>query len=211
VPCNNKPKLLFLSLLIKKKRIHQIMSGYYEMKGKLGCWEDWFDSVNKSTNDYVMDRNYWMRPNVTQCQENSLGTLCTFSGPKTVPRTTQESFLQGRGQILNSNCPDCEVIYLPESLFPSTNTRKNERCQDMALLPEFTRQPKSCGTLSETEITTYAFMPGAWQKGYTGYNSMCDTNIQSREVARLDYRAKPRSPQEKMTNYGSYNSWVGGM
>jgi len=180
------------------------MSGYYEMKGKLQCWEDWYNKVNEGTTDYVLDRKYWMRPNVNRCHETSLGTLCSFYGPKDTPRTTQESFLQGRGQAYNDQCPDCEVIYLPDEVFNLTKEKeKKKSCQDMSLQPQFTRQPKSCGTLAETETTAYAFMPGAYQKGYNGYNAVCSTNIQSREIGRMESRAGPRTPAERMMSYSS--------
>jgi hypothetical protein len=183
------------------------MAGYYEMKGKQGCWEDWFDGVNTSQNDYVLNKNYWMRPGVTRCRDNALGTTCSFYGPKTVPRTTQESFLQGRGQVQNDHCPQCDVIVLPESVFDLTKDEE-KTCQDMSLQPQHTRQPKSCGTLAETEISTYAFLPGAFQRGYQGVSSLCDTglNIQGREDARSQYRAPPRTMAEKQTNYGNYRS-----
>lgn len=186
------------------------MAGYYEMRGKLNCWEDGFDALNQGQQDYVMDKKYWMRPGVNRCRENSLGTTCSFYGPMTVPRTTQESFLQGRGQIENDNCPECGVIYLPESVFALTKDEE-KGCQNMALQPEFTRQPKSCFNISETETTAYAMMPGAFQKGYVGYDALCDTNIQSRENARQEYRAPPQTPGQKMTNYGSYNTYYNSM
>lgn len=181
------------------------MAGYYEMKGKQGCWENWFDAVNKRQQDYVLDKNYWMRPNVSKCRENSLGSTCSFYGPMTVPRTTQESFLQGRGQIQNDHCPECGVIYLPESVFALTKDEK-KTCQDLSLQPQFTRKPKSCFTLAETDISTYAFLPGSFQKGFLGVNSLCDAgmNIQSREEARMEYRGAPRSASEKLSNYGNY-------
>ncbi len=169
-----------------------------------GCWENWFDALNTGTLDYVLDKKYWMRPGVSRCRENSLGTTCSFYGPLNVPRTTQDSFITGRGQIESDKCPECGVRYLPESVFALTKDEE-KGCQNMALLPQFTRQPKSCFNISEVENATHAWMPSNFQKGYTGYNSVCDTHIQSREEARQQYRAPPRSPAEKMTSYGSYN------
>ena len=181
------------------------MAGYYEMKGKQQCWENWFDAVNRGQYGYVMDRNYWMAPGVEKCKENSLSGVCSFYGPKTAPKTTQESFLQGRGQVNDDFCPECGVIVLPKSVFPE-KPASQPRCQNMALEPQYTRTSKSCGTLSETDISSYAFMPGAYQRGYLGVDSLCHTgtNIQSRENARMEYRAPPRTPAERQTNYGSY-------
>lgn len=180
------------------------MAGYYSMKGKQECWERWFDSVNQAQNDYILDRKYWMPPGSTKCHENSLGSTCTFYGPKNVPKTTQESFLEGRGQVNDDFCPECGVIVLPDSVFPGT--AQPRACQDMSLQPQFTRQPKNCRTLAETDISQYAFLPGAWQRGYLGVNSLCDTgiNIQSRENARLEYRPSPKTAAQSQLNYGSY-------
>ena len=190
------------------------MAGYYEMKGKQGCWENWFDSFNQGVLDRTLDVKAWMRP-VPKCKNTSLGTTCSFYGPMNVPRTTRSSFLQGRGQVENHHCPDCGVRYLPEAVFaqsPEEMAYENTPdCELNTLTPQFTRQPKSCFNISETEITTYAMMPGAYQKGYTGFNSVCDVHMQDREDARRMYRAGPQTPADKMTNYGSYNTYYDAM
>lgn len=183
------------------------MAGYYEMKDRQGCWSNWYDSFNDGVVSYTFDRKYWMPPGKEMCTNNALGSTCTFYGPMTAPRTTQESFLEGRGQIESDKCPECGVIYLPDSVFAMTKgiNTQGQICEDMTLQPEFTRQPKSCFTLSETEQTTYAFMPEAFQKGYTGYNSMCDIHIQSREDARLESRAfNNRTPSATKSYSNAY-------
>jgi len=190
------------------------MPKYYEMKDRLQCWENQHDENNTAISGYYLNKNYWMPPGMNRCTNQALGSTCSFYGPKDVPRTTQESFLQGRGQVNSDQCPDCDVIYLPESVFASTQNEKKVS-ENLSLQPQYTRQPKSCFTLSETDTTTYAFMPGAWQKGYTGFNGGllgygCDTNIQSREQSRS---YEPSSSQKQFPggghargskNYGSY-------
>jgi hypothetical protein len=183
------------------------MAGYYENKDKGACWEAWYDNNNDAQSDYVMNQAYWMRPGVPECRNNSLGATCSFYGPLNVPRTTQESFLQGRGQILSSKCPDCEVIYLPESVFPPANPANSTyACENNALTPAQTKQKKSCYNVMETDISQYQMMPGAWQPGYMGYNVMCDMNILDRQNGAADYRAAPRTAFEKMNNYGNYRT-----
>lgn len=196
------------------------MSGVYEMRGKTGCWENYYDSSNNGQYDYVMNRSYWMRQNVPKCSTLALASTCSFYGPKDVPRTTQESFLQGRGQALNDKCPEADVIYLPEGVFATghqndQNGQNSQSCERTDLEQYHDRQPRSCFNISETEATTYAFMPGAWQRGYTGANDFCDgckpgcqpdgTLIQSREDARDMYAQRPQVNNMSRGSYGSYD------
>lgn len=175
------------------------------MKDRQACWENWYDRLNEGTLARTLDRNYWMRPGVNRCHENALGSTCSFYGPMNVPRTTQSSFLQGRGQVNSDRCPDCEVIALPEKVFDLTAEEISD-CQNMALQPQFTTSPKSCGTLAETDITAYAFMPGAFERGFQGVNSLCGNHLQSREEARDSYRAEHKSEYSRAYSYGSYDS-----
>ncbi len=190
------------------------MSGTYEMNGRGTCWANYHDSLNTGTYDYVFNRNYWMRENVPKCQTLSLGANCSFYGPKDVTRTTQESFLQGRGQVENDKCPDADVIYLPEAVFAMGNRDKGPQCQRTDLEPHQDRQNRACFNISETESTSYAFMPGAWQTGYSGANDFCDdckpgcsggTLIQSREDARDMYKPRPQPNNMSRGSYGSYD------
>lgn len=181
------------------------MCTFYEMNGQGPCYAAASEDMDIRRSNYIMDVNYWMRPGVSQCQDNSLGSTCSFYGPMTVPRTTRESFLQGRGQVESDKCPDCEVIHLPESVFRE-NVPKSS-CQNMALEPEYTRAPKSCSTISETNMTQYAFMPGAFQMGYTGMDSMCGTMIHDRENARMQSNSAAQSgtnAHNPNVSYGSY-------
>jgi hypothetical protein len=194
------------------------MSGYYEMHGKGPCWENYYDSMNEGNYDYVMNRNYWMRENVPKCHSLSIGTNCSFYGPKDVPRITKESFLQGRGQVANDKCPDADVIYLPESVFAMGHDDP-PKCERTDLQGAQTRQPRSCFNISETDAYEYvAGMPGAWMTGYTGMSDFCigcedsnqcagrGTNIQSREIARDSYRQKPQPNNMSQASYGSYDT-----
>lgn len=195
------------------------MSGYYEMHGRGPCWENYHDAMNEGNYDYVMNRRYWMRENVPKCETLSLGSTCSFYGPKDVPITTKESFLQGRGQVENDKCPDADVIYLPEGVFARGHKSAPQKCEPTDLQPRQTRQPRSCFNVSETDAFEYvAGMPGAYQTGWTGMGDFCvgceesnqcagrGTNIQSREIARDSYRQKPQPNNMSRPSYGSYES-----
>jgi hypothetical protein len=98
------------------------------------------------------------------------------------------------------------VISIASKVFEKT-AETIPKCQNMALQPEFTTVPKSCSNLAETEITTYAFMPGAWQQnGWLGINSVCETNIQSRDNARDSYRQEHKDAFSRSQSYGAYTS-----
>jgi len=193
------------------------MSGYYEMNGKGPCWENYHDSTNEGNYDYVMNRSYWMRPNVPKCETLSLGSTCSFYGPKDVTRVNQESFLQGRGQVENDKCPEADVIYLPESVFAMGQKSDRPRCERTDLQAMQTRQPRSCFNISETDISAYTMgMPGAYQPQSVSLNDFCEdcnvrscdmgTNIQSREIARESYRQKPQPNNMSQASYGSYEN-----
>jgi hypothetical protein len=196
------------------------MAGYYENKDKGSCWEAWFDGNNQTTVDRTLDVKAWMRPNVTQARSNALANPPSFYGPKNVPRTTQESFLQGRGQINSDQCPECDVIYLPESVFPKQKpfeTSFAPGCQNNALTSAQTRQKRSCYNIQETDITQYQFMPSNFQVGYLGFNVLCNsTNIQDRENGRTSYVANfgPETKrnvagntkqQQELVSYSNYD------
>lgn len=174
-----------------------------------GCWEDYYNKVNTVTYDRTMDTSYWMRPGVSQCSSLGVNTTCSFYGPKTVPKITQESFLQGRGQQLNSKCPDGDVIYLPAGVFQLGAQNHNaNKCQTTELDPYFDRQPRSCFNISETDTTAYTMgIPGAWQ----GTNvQLTDfegkSNVQGREIGRSQYdHPTTSSTAAQRGSYGNYN------
>jgi len=174
------------------------MAGYYDNVQLDSCYELYYDKVNDKTYGYTMDRNYVMRPNLVQAPLLRRGALPDFYGPKVGNRVTQESFLQGRGHCTNK-CPDCEVIYLPGSVFPHRRPVQSS-CERVDLDPFYTRVPKSCNGLVETDLSVYRFMPENYKRGYQGYSALNDTHIQTR-VPPSDER---RPLSACASSYGSY-------
>jgi len=84
-------------------------------------------------------------------------------GPKQV---TQESFLQGRGQVTsNRSCTAGGVNYLPSSEFPREDKPKQT---DMSLFAQPTVVPRSCGTLTEVDMQRRIEpLPGGWQGSWS--------------------------------------------
>lgn len=122
-------------------------------------------------------------------------------GPARGVVTTRESFLQGRGQIL-SKAPEAGVKWLPESLFPNVPYAPSQ-CQRTDLQQLQTRQPRSCNNLSGTDSTQYWMSASAYQKGYTGFRSVVDTNMQSRDPPEA-LGAGGESYGACAKSYGSY-------
>lgn len=130
-----------------------------------------------------------------------LGVNIDFYGPKRGSLVTQESFLQGRGQSL-SNSPSCDVVYLPESLFPTPNAyNRMSSCYGADLEPGQTRSLKTCDSLSEVDNTKYTMFPGAWNGNYAGWNNgIPGSNLQTRMVPEdMNHSGCLK------TNYGSYD------
>ena len=70
-------------------------------------------------------------------------------GPRKV---AQESFLQGRGQVTGSRgCFASGLRFLPKDVFPED--QKPKGCHDMTLYARSTQTKKSCGSLSEIDMS----------------------------------------------------------
>lgn len=177
------------------------MAGYHNRLKDDACFERFDDYQNQYINNYNLNLPAHYRTNVNQALPLSQGLQPTFWGPLRGRRTTQESFLQGRGQAL-ADCPDCDVRWLPETLFPEKR-EAGHKCQRTDLQPLYTRVPSSCNGLRETDVTQYMFLPGAWERGYNGYNAVVQTHMQTRQgnpqltAVNQDRTAK---------NYGTYGS-----
>lgn len=173
------------------------MAGLYNNLWNDNGYEQAKDELNERSNDYNLARNAHMRQNVVQAPFMSAGLQPDFYGPLVGNRVTRESFLQGRGAI-KSKSPQCEVTVLPDSLFPMHTVRSN--CDRVDLESMYTRLPRSCNGLSETEVTPYRLMPENYKKGYQGYNAVIHTQIQARVGPPDQARAFDPCAQ----NYGSY-------
>ena len=174
------------------------MSGYYDKWSLDSGYERGRDIIDEGSYDYTLYRGAVMRQNLTQAPFMTPAQNVDFYGPLAGNRVTKESFLQGRGQTL-SRSPDNEVTYLPESLFNQPPIKS--QCDRVDLQPMFTRVKPTCNGLRETNITSYAFSPGAFEKGYLGYNNVVYSNLQTR--VGPDYLPNEFRPCAE--NYASMN------
>lgn len=186
------------------------MSGYQDNIQNDLCNREFMDKLNDVQSNYAMNVKAVMRDVPGgKCSSLSRTSTCSFYGPLNGKKVTQESFLQGRGQVLN-DCPTCDVNYLPEALFSGgTAAASTPTCFRTDMEPVYDRIPRSCNGLTETDITRFAFMPSAYQVGYSGYNSVVDTHIQTRDAAYSACAAGVCNGGESYgckSNYGSYGS-----
>ena len=153
---------------------------------------------NSKTEDYVL----WVPKYRRKTCEGSGYIKCSADRDRFGPQqVTQESFLQGRGQVTsNRNCNAGFVNYLPESQFPEKNESK---LADMELFAQSTLVPRSCGTLSEVDMQARIDpLPGAWQGSWSPL-----ANLQF-----ADPNADPRLPNlasqaRKTVSLGSKNKY----
>lgn len=176
------------------------MAGYYNnIKNDLG-YRLFIDKTNDYIINYNLNHNAVMRgKNSNKCQNLGTGKQCHFYGPLVGKRILQDSFITGRGQVL-SECPDCGVNYLPKSLFPDKVLGSKSTCQRTDIDPLYTKVPRSCNGLTETNILQYSQMPSNWKKGYYGYDAVINTNMQSRMPSMCETYNNPNRQ-----NYGNYS------
>ena len=118
-----------------------------------------------SDNEKHSNYNMWVpqykkRPCEGSGYHNCDGT--SRFGPRKV---VQESFLQGRGQVTGAtSCFASGLRFLPKDEFPE-DPKKPKGCHDMSLFARNTKTRKSCGSVSEMDMTQRLRpLPGA----YTG-------------------------------------------
>ena len=82
-------------------------------------------------------------------------------------QVTQESFLQGRGQVTwNPRCGASELNYLPETVFPPP--AKTE--WDMSLFAQQSIVPRSCASITEVNmLDRLRPRPGAYEGAWTPF------------------------------------------
>lgn len=83
-------------------------------------------------------------------------------------QVTQESFLQGRGQVmpLNPRCGASELRYTPETVFPPTEKEP----WDMSLFSQQSIVPRSCASVTEVNmLQRRSPQPGAYEGAWTPF------------------------------------------
>ena len=181
------------------------MSGYYNRLKNDPCEKEFQDYQNLTFHDHVMNLDANYRPALNKAPLLSQGLQPSFWGPLRGVNVTRDSMLQGRGQTL-SKCPDCGVRWLPETLFPykkPMSSSEKTPCYRSDIQPLYTRVPRSCSSLAETDVTSYFLLPGAFQKGYEGYKAVPQTNIQGRDAPFFMGYGEPYGCQQNLGTYGS--------
>lgn len=173
------------------------MSGYYDNIFYDSSNELYRDNLQAQTTNYVMNKSYWMRDTK---QVPLLGPVqnVDFYGPLVGRRVTQESFLQGRGGTLSKN-PACEIVMLPEKLFPNTPYRPPS-CERVDLQPLMPRVKPTCNGLRETDMFPFYQMPENFKPGYLGMKTVVDTNLPT----RMPPLTNPNSIPACAESYASY-------
>lgn len=147
------------------------------------CYVRYQEDLDIGVYDYNIYRPKFMRPHAGKCQE-SLGVICSTYGGMDRKKVLQDSFLSGRGQVF-TDCPEGDVITLPQGVFETHGSRSRSRCESTELTPETTRKPRSCNGLSEIDSSTWAFMPGSFQPHFMGLNALGNRfYVNSRELSR---------------------------
>ena len=154
---------------------------------------------NSEVEDYIL----WVPKYRRKVCEGNAYLNCSADterfGPKQV---TQESFLQGRGQVAdNPNCPAGGVKYLPQSLFNKEDVPKQV---DMSLFSQPTIVPRSCGTLTEVDMQRRMLpLPGAWQGSFS---PLAAVNFDKQTGAQQRHEMKP-STTISLGSVNKYPEW----
>ena len=162
------------------------------------CAIETLSKFNDQTEDYVL----WVPKYRRKACEGSGYLNCSADTERFGPQqVTQESFLQGRGQVTsNPSCTAGFVNYLPASQFEE---KKETKPMDMTLFAQPTTVPRSCGTITEVDIQNRIDpLPGAWQGSWSPFVGM----------QFADPKADPRAPNlasqaRKTVTLGSKNKY----
>lgn len=171
------------------------------------CAQRYQESLQSGAAEYTFNRGYWMREGRKRCYPGGLGQVCSTYGPMdntTYGRqVTRDSYLSGRGQAL-SNCPECQVRWLPEELFEPVANSEGALPQSDDLTPQ-TRQPKACSTAAEVDTTAYAFMPRYYNDDTSSLLVQFGADSKSLDRANDNSgNAARRARQQGKTSYGYY-------
>lgn len=118
-------------------------------------------SIQTTASDSEKKSNYfmWLPQYRRRPCEGSGYHLCNTAASRFGPRkVAQESFLQGRGQVTGPrSCFASGLRFLPkDELLPEEEGRDDNKpkgCHDMTLFPRSTQVRKSCGSVSEIDMS----------------------------------------------------------
>lgn len=103
-------------------------------------------------NEQQFDYNMWLPAYANKVKRGSAFLNASNDTNRFAPKqVTQESFLQGRGQVSsNPNCKAGFLRYLPESVFDDKAAERKP--WDMHLFAQPTLVPRSCASITELDI-----------------------------------------------------------
>lgn len=126
-------------------------------------------SIQTSASDNTKHSNYtmWLPEYKKHTCEGSAFQMCDTTSRFGPSKVTQESFLQGRGQVAaGRECFASDLKFLPKDVFPDDSNKK-PKCRDMTLFPQNTISRRSCGSISEVDmLTRIRPLPGQYQGAF---------------------------------------------
>lgn len=140
-------------------------SSYQELMRNDSCAVKTYVSDNEQQFDY----NMWQPSYANDVRRGSAFLNASNDTNRFAPKqVTQESFLQGRGQVSsNPNCKSGFLRYLPEGVFDKEEP-KERKPWDMHLFAQPTLVPRSCSSITELDIIKRMQpLAGAYEGRYT--------------------------------------------
>lgn len=126
-----------------------------------------FLETQAASNEEQYDYNMWQPRYASQVSRGSAFLNASTDANRFAPKqVSQESFLQGRGQVSsNPGCKGSSLIYLPAEAFSSPPEKKP---WDMHLFAQPTLVPRACASVTELDII-HRMQPRAhaFQERYT--------------------------------------------
>jgi hypothetical protein len=122
-------------------------------------WQDTFRADPCALETYAADNdaqysyNMWQPSYASDLSRGNAFLNASTDANRFAPKqVTQESFLQGRGQVTsNPGCKGGFIRYLPEKVFEGT-AETDKKPWDMSLFAQPTLVPRSCSSVTELDL-----------------------------------------------------------
>lgn len=126
-----------------------LRSSYQNVFRSDACAIETYSAENEEQYNY----NMWLPSYANKVSRGSAFLNSSNDVNRFAPKqVTQESFLQGRGQVTsNPGCKDGFLCYLPEQVFEGA-AEKTKAPWDMHLFAQPTIVPRSCASLTELDL-----------------------------------------------------------
>lgn len=132
--------------------------------------------------DAIADYNFWQPTYANQVQKGNAFLNASNDTNRFAPKqVTQESFLQGRGQVTsNPGCKDGFLCYLPQDQFAQPGAGRKP--WDMSLFAQSTLVPRSCASVTEVDLLKRMKpLAGAYQPSYSPLQGDLDPQVRGRK------------------------------